>query len=61
MSRLTTLLEELASKGFSQAQVAEAVGITPQFLSEIKCGGRPVSDPIARRPDPLCEWQIDSH
>jgi transcriptional regulator with XRE-family HTH domain len=49
MSRLSTLLEKLASKGFSQAQVAEVVGLTPQFLSDIKCGRRPLTDAVARR------------
>jgi transcriptional regulator with XRE-family HTH domain len=57
MTRLSTLLEELAKKGVVQAQVAAAVGLTPQFLSDIKHGRRILSESIAHR---LSErYQVD--
>ncbi len=49
MGNVNTLLEQLANKGFTQAQVAEAVGLTPQFLSDIKMGRRPLTEQVARR------------
>jgi transcriptional regulator with XRE-family HTH domain len=47
--RLTELLEKLGREGFNQSQVAGAVGLTPQYLSDIRHSHRPLSELVARR------------
>lgn len=46
---LVDLLEQLAKQGMSQTQVAEAIQVAPQYLSDIKLGRRPLTERIARR------------
>ncbi len=43
------LIEQLIKQDFSQAQIAGAAGISPQYLSDIRCGRRPLTELVARR------------
>lgn len=47
--RLTDLLDRLAQEGLSQQQVASRANLPPQYLSDIKCGRRPITELVARR------------
>ncbi len=47
--RLTEFLEELAEQGRTQAQVAAAAQLQPQYLSDIKRNQRPMTELVARR------------
>ena len=48
-SRLVQFLEELARQGLSQTQVAAQAGIPAQYISDVKCGRRPMTELVARR------------
>lgn len=47
--RLAGLLERLAIRGFSQNEAAAKAGLPPQYLSDIKCGRRSMTELVARR------------
>jgi transcriptional regulator with XRE-family HTH domain len=47
--RLKSVVDDLAQRGISQAKVAAAVGVSRQFLNDIVCARRPVSELLARR------------
>lgn len=47
--RLEKLLQLLSRKGHSQNQVAQRVGVPASYLSDVKSGGRPMSELFARR------------
>lgn len=42
-------IEQLIEQGFSQAEIAGAAGVSPQYLSDIRCFRRPLTELIARR------------
>lgn len=47
--RLNEFLQELAEQGYTQAQVAAAAQLQPQYLSDIKRKARPMTELVARR------------
>jgi plasmid maintenance system antidote protein VapI len=47
--RLNILLEQGSEQGVTQNQLAAKAGLPPQYLSDIKCGRRPLSELVARR------------
>ena len=47
--RLVQFLGRLLVQGFNQQNVAERVGVPPQYLSDIKCGRRSLGELVARR------------
>jgi transcriptional regulator with XRE-family HTH domain len=47
--RLNDFLELLSVQGYTQTQIAAKAGLTPQYLSDIKRGHRPVTELVARR------------
>jgi transcriptional regulator with XRE-family HTH domain len=47
--RLCELLEKLTQRGYSQNEAAQRAGIPRQYLSDIKCGRRPMTELAARR------------
>jgi transcriptional regulator with XRE-family HTH domain len=48
-ARLAQLLEQLAARGVKQREVAFELNLPTQYLSDLKHGRRPVSEPFARR------------
>jgi transcriptional regulator with XRE-family HTH domain len=46
---LKKLIEQLIEQGFTQAQIAGAAGVSPQYLSDILCRRRPLTELVARR------------
>jgi transcriptional regulator with XRE-family HTH domain len=49
ISALTSLLDRLADQGLSQVDIAQSIGVAPQFLSDLKTGRRHLSELTARR------------
>jgi hypothetical protein len=49
IGRLKSVLDELAKRGISQAQVAAGVGVTRQYLNDVVYSRRPLSELLARR------------
>ena len=47
--RLADLLKLLAQQGLTQQQVASRANLPPQYLSDLKCGRRPMTELVARR------------
>ena len=47
--RLIALLQTLLDRGLSQQQVAARSSLPAQYLSDIKCGRRPMTELVARR------------
>lgn len=46
---LTALLNQLRDRGLSQAAIAYEIGLTPQYLSDLKHGRRGLTELVARR------------
>jgi transcriptional regulator with XRE-family HTH domain len=46
---LEALFNQLAEQDYSQAQIAGAIGVAPQYISDIRCGRRPLTELVARR------------
>lgn len=42
-ARFIRLLKELKAKGKTQGEIAESLEVSQQYLSDVKCGQRPVS------------------
>ena len=49
MVKTIAFLEQLQKNGLTQAQIAAAVGLSPQFLSDVMKGRRPLTELVARR------------
>ena len=49
VQRLNQFLEQLGRQGISQTKVASRSGLPVQYLSDIKCGRRPLTELVARR------------
>jgi transcriptional regulator with XRE-family HTH domain len=47
--RLADFLQRLAQQGLTQQQVASRANLPPQYLSDLKCGRRPMTELVARR------------
>ena len=47
--RLADFLQRLARQGLTQQQVASRANLPPQYLSDLKCGRRPMTELVARR------------
>ena len=47
--RLQELLKNLSRQGLTQQRVAAQAGLPSQYLSDIKCGGRHMTELVARR------------
>ena len=47
--RFGEFLELLSQQGYKQSQIASKVGLPAQYISDIKCGRRPLTELVARR------------
>jgi transcriptional regulator with XRE-family HTH domain len=47
--RFVEFLEFLSQQGYKQSQIAAKVGLPAQYISDIKCGRRPLTELVARR------------
>lgn len=50
-------MSAIAAKGFTQGQLAAAVGINPALLSMYRSGKRPIPEARARRIEELAGWK----
>ena len=64
-NRLAQVLDKIAAQGFTQRQVALELNVPPQYLSDLRCARRHVTEPFARRFAELYKlsgtWLLSGH